>query len=133
MSLAHPENTTMRSILKGLLISQDSSLAAIAGWLSFSLEAAQIYSELFFNVRDRRNEPGYIASLLHPDGIRIDENSGSEELALRFNACFHLIESEFLGDGVRGAFVVTSEHDDFQAKLVKLRYRFGRGCFDRTQ
>src|ERR1035437_3112137 len=49
---------------------------------------------------------------------------------LRFNACFHLIESEFLGHGVRSALVVAGEHDDFQTELVKLRDGFGRGCLD---
>ena len=31
----------------------------------------------------------------------------------RLDSGFHLIESEFLGHGMRGAFVVAGQHDDF--------------------
>jgi hypothetical protein len=89
MSLAHPENTTKRNILKGLLISTDVTLVEIADWMSFSLEAAQIYSELFFNVRDRRNEPGYITKILYPDGIQINSGCDSEELLMLRAGAWH--------------------------------------------
>jgi len=80
--LAEPSNTTARNLLKGLLISGDVTLENIAGWMQISLEAARVYDQLFFNVRDRRDEPGYIVQILNSDSIRLNRETNNEETLL---------------------------------------------------
>jgi hypothetical protein len=79
--LFHPANTTMRNLLKGLLICRDVTLETIANWMRLPLDVVRIF-ELFFNVRDRLDEPGYIAQLLNPDGLRINSDTDNEALLL---------------------------------------------------
>ena len=82
MMLTHPVNTRMRHVLQGLLISEDVTLRTIGTWMGIPLKVVRLFDQLFFNVRDRRDEPGYIVQLLNPDGIRLDRGSDDEELLL---------------------------------------------------
>jgi len=82
LTLAGPLNTTTRSLLKGLLISRDATLAAIADWMRLPLEVVTLYDQLFFNVRDRLDEPGYVTQVLNPDGIRLTRDTDDEELLM---------------------------------------------------
>jgi hypothetical protein len=80
--LAGPQNTTMRNLLKALLICRDVTLENIANWMELPLEVVRIFDQLFFNVRDRLHERGYIAQILYPDGIRINSNTENKESLL---------------------------------------------------
>lgn len=57
-----------RDILDALLLAEDTTLAGIAELLNTSEQVLEAYEALFFNVRDRRHEKGYITALLRPDG-----------------------------------------------------------------
>lgn len=57
-----------RDILDALLLTEDTSLAGIAEIFNTSENVVEAYEALFFNVRDRRHEKGYITALLRPDG-----------------------------------------------------------------
>lgn len=57
-----------RDILDALLLTEDTSLAGIAEIFNTGENVVETYEALFFNVRDRRHEKGYITALLRPDG-----------------------------------------------------------------
>lgn len=57
-----------RNLLDALLLADDTTLAGIAEILSTREAVVSCYEVLFFNVRDRRSEQGYLNSLLHPEG-----------------------------------------------------------------
>ena len=80
--LMHPENMTTRNALRALLICRDVTLEQIAICLRISPEAARVFDQLFYNVRDRLDEPGYIGQLLNPYGVALGSDSDSEELML---------------------------------------------------
>jgi len=80
--LLHPANTTARNMLKALLISRDLTLVGIANWMRLPWEVVRIFDQLFFNVRDRLDEPGYIAQRLNSDGVRLNPGADKEELLL---------------------------------------------------
>jgi hypothetical protein len=82
VALARPQYTTMRNLLKKLLISGDVTLENIGKWMRLPLEVVRLFDQVFFNVRDRRDEPGYIAQLLNPDGVRVNPDTNDEELLL---------------------------------------------------
>jgi hypothetical protein len=82
LTLAGPLSTTMRNLLRGLLICRDATLVGIADWMRLPLEVVTLYEQLFFNVRDRLDDPGYIAQLLHPDGFRLNRDADDEDLLL---------------------------------------------------
>ncbi len=82
LALAGPQNTTMRNVLTGLLVSANVTLASIANFMKISLDAARIFDQLFFNARDRLDEPGYITQLLNPDGLRLNSGTDNEGLLL---------------------------------------------------
>ena len=82
LSIAHPINTTRRNLLKGLLVSTDVTLAGIARFMRMPLEAARLFDQLLFNVRDRMNEPDYLAQIINPGGIVLNPDTDNEELLL---------------------------------------------------
>ena len=82
LALCHPSRTTEQNILKGLLISPDVTLTGIAKFMKIPLEVVRIIDQIMFNARDRRNDPGYLAALLYPDGIEVTRRCDSEELRL---------------------------------------------------
>ena len=57
-----------RDILDALLLAEDTTLASIAEIFNTRENVVEAYEALFFNVRDRRHEKGYITALLRPDG-----------------------------------------------------------------
>ena len=82
LCLLHPENTTTANLLKGLLISRDVTLENIGAFMKLPFEVVRLFHELFFNVRDRLDEPGFLAQLLNPDGVRINDEGDGEDLLL---------------------------------------------------
>ena len=82
LALCHPSRTTEQNILKGLLISENVTLTGIAKFMKIPLEVVRIVDQLMFNVRDRSDDPGYLAALLFPDGIELNRRCDSEELRL---------------------------------------------------
>jgi len=82
LALCHPSRTTEQNILKGLLISPDVTLTGIAKFMKIPPEVVRIIDQLIFNVRDRSDDPGYLAALLFPDGIELNRRCDSEELRL---------------------------------------------------
>jgi hypothetical protein len=65
-TLAHPASLRQQRIIKALLVSRDVTLEKIGQWVSLPTEVVEAYEQLFFNVRDRWDEPTYIAGLVFP-------------------------------------------------------------------
>jgi hypothetical protein len=66
IALTHPKNTAQSNLLKGLIMCRDISLSRICELMHISERTLKLFCELFFNVRIRLNEPGFISSLLYP-------------------------------------------------------------------
>jgi hypothetical protein len=63
-SLALPEAAAARDLLWALLASEDLSLEAVAEIYQCELDLVRLVDQLFWNLRDRRKEPGYVAQIL---------------------------------------------------------------------
>ena len=59
-----------RDLLEALLLAKSVTLVDIAAHLHTSEEAVEAYACLFWNVRDRLDERGYINALLYPGGVQ---------------------------------------------------------------
>jgi len=59
-----------RDLLEGLLLARSLNFAAIAGHLNIREEIVEAYEALFWNVRDRLDERGYLTALLYPEGVQ---------------------------------------------------------------
>ena len=57
-----------RDILDALLLAEDTTLAGIAEILNTREVVVEAYEMLFWSVRDRRHEKGYLTALSYPDG-----------------------------------------------------------------
>ena len=57
-----------RSLLEALLLVEDTTLAGIAEILNTREEVVEAYEMLFWSVRDRRHEKGYLGAILYPEG-----------------------------------------------------------------
>jgi hypothetical protein len=64
-ALSHPANTARRRIINALLICRDITTAEIASKMDMPVETLELYEQLWFNVRDRLDDPGFIAGLLY--------------------------------------------------------------------
>lgn len=66
ISLTHPTNKSMEDTLKAFLISDEpySKLSKITG---LKEDIIKIYEQLFFNIRDRKQEALFIANTVYPD------------------------------------------------------------------
>ena len=67
-SLRSPARWQERDWLEALLLAEDVTLGEIAAHLHTCEEVIEAYEALFWNVRDRRNEPAYLNQLLYPEG-----------------------------------------------------------------
>lgn len=59
-----------RNLLEALLLAKSVTLGDIADHLHISKEVVEAYETIFWNVRDRLDERGYINALLYPDGVQ---------------------------------------------------------------
>ena len=59
-----------RDLLEALLLAKSVTLGDIAGHLHTSEELVAAYETIFWNVRDRLDERGYINTLLYPGGVQ---------------------------------------------------------------
>ena len=66
-ALTHPSQHLRRVMLKGFLFARDIDPAGIAGYLSVNEETIGLYSDLFFNVRDRLEDRWYISGIVYPE------------------------------------------------------------------
>lgn len=75
MALTHPGNKTMEDAVKAAIIS-DESYYSIGKAYGMPSEVIEAYEQLFFNVRDRKNEALFIANLVYPDTrlVELSEN-----------------------------------------------------------
>jgi hypothetical protein len=80
ISFTHPSNKNMEDAIKAAIISDIdyTSLSKIYGIPKRVIEA---YEQLFFNVRDRKQEALFIANLVYPDTkfVELNENYLKEE------------------------------------------------------
>lgn len=75
LSLHHPSNQFMENAVQALLLS-DASLQDIAKTAGISYEVLRYYEQLFFNVRDRRDESLFIASVVYPEHRLVETMEG---------------------------------------------------------
>lgn len=59
-----------RNLLEALLLAKSVTLGDIADHLHVSEEVVQAYETIFWNVRDRLTEQGYLNALLYPGGVQ---------------------------------------------------------------
>jgi hypothetical protein len=64
-SLQMPETTTARDLFCALLSCPDLTLDEIATLYHCDLDLVRLVDQLFWNLRDRRGEPGYIVQILY--------------------------------------------------------------------
>ena len=60
-------NTTQGRLLRALLFARDAGYETIAEYLKLNGEVVQLYSDLFFNVHDRLDDPMFVAEQLYPE------------------------------------------------------------------
>ena len=70
MRFALPQNGE-QDILQAMLLIPNLDPREICRLLTISLPALRIYTDLFFNVVDRRDEPDYIRGLVYPETRRV--------------------------------------------------------------
>jgi hypothetical protein len=68
----HPRHRQAAGMLKALLLYRPYNLATIAKLMQMQLGAVYLYDQLFFNVRDRRDDLKYITSLVYPEGKPVE-------------------------------------------------------------
>ena len=64
--IAHPQNHR-RALLNAYLVCEDISLESIANRMRLSVEVVGLYSDLFFDIRQRQDE-ALLAELVYPEG-----------------------------------------------------------------
>jgi hypothetical protein len=69
MELQSPDLHFYRNVIKAGLIIPEMSYEEISQLGSFSVAGIQAYEQLFWNVRDRASDPGYIPMLVFPQTI----------------------------------------------------------------
>ena len=68
----HSESKVRRIMLRCLLLRPEYGYAAIAERIGITEAAVLIYENLFWNLRDRMDDPIYIASLVYPQGRQVE-------------------------------------------------------------
>lgn len=63
---AHPSSTFFSALLEGLLLSDDFDLSKASEDTGIPEEVIDAYEKLFFNIRDRKKEAAFIASVVYP-------------------------------------------------------------------
>ena len=72
VQLTYPDFKLTREALEGLLISNNSDIHKIAAITSINIDTIEAYEQLFFNIRDRRNEALYLAEIVYPNGRLVE-------------------------------------------------------------
>jgi hypothetical protein len=60
------ERPDLRPVLHAALIAPDATTGTVATGLGLDADVVECYSDLFFNVVDRRDEKSYLRALVHP-------------------------------------------------------------------
>lgn len=66
LALTHPSNKNIEDNIKAFLIT-DEPISKLSEIIGIKCEVLQTYLELFFNVRDRKQEALFIANLVYPN------------------------------------------------------------------
>jgi hypothetical protein len=80
--LASPACSGQAAILDSMLVSLETPLERISELLGRSVESLRQYADLFFNVRDRADDPAYLANIVYP-GTRLAGLDASNPLGVR--------------------------------------------------
>lgn len=89
LEITHPSRYHQRALLNSYLIIEDLPLDKIVALTGLRMQTVHWYEQLFFNVRDRMNEPAYISHLIYPDTRQEELQDGywksvsAEQLILR--------------------------------------------------
>lgn len=75
LSLRHPSARFMENSVQALLLS-DASLREVAKTVGLPVGVLRYYEQLFFNVRDRREESLFIASVVYPEHRLVETMEG---------------------------------------------------------
>jgi len=68
--LAGPASSGLAAVVDGMLVSLDTPLERVSELLGRQVETLRDYADLFFNVRDRADDPAYLANIVYP-GTRL--------------------------------------------------------------
>ena len=80
--LASPRGSELAAVLDGMLVSLETPLERIAELLGRPVESLRQYADLFFNVRDRADDPAYVANIVYP-GTRLASLDASNPPGVR--------------------------------------------------
>ena len=80
LSLHHPSNKMMEDTIKACLIT-DSTFSDISTSLGIPEKVLECFEQLFYNIRDRKSESLFIASIVYPDTrmVELDKDYASNE------------------------------------------------------
>lgn len=71
ISITHPSNKTLKDAIEAFLIT-DEPLDKLSEVTGFPVSVLNTYEQLFFNVRDRKKESAWIATLVYPDSRMVE-------------------------------------------------------------
>lgn len=89
LSLTLPENITLASQIKALLVTDDITTQYIANKLGISNDTVLAFEKLFFNVLDRKEDHAFLAQIVYPEGRLVEaaedyiERTGMADILLR--------------------------------------------------
>lgn len=72
LCLEQPQHFLARNFVQAFLLDKEKSLEDISEQLGIREPVLRAYANLFWNVRDRFNEPLYIGSLVYPEGRQVE-------------------------------------------------------------
>jgi len=120
LHMNHPQSGVLGSLVRAYLICPDISYQKISSDLKVPVAAVRLFEELFFNVRDRMDEPAYIHGVVFPETRMpiMRPGYGDREdprlIVLRM-AYDHGIEPAMAVSGRRSA--MTQEHNSSDSAL----------------
>lgn len=74
VALEMPDSYCARSVMRCALVSGSKKLSDTDKWLNLPPGCTRAYNDLFFNVVERRKDPGYMASIIWPEGRLTEMN-----------------------------------------------------------
>ena len=80
LSIHHPSNKNLEDCIRSVLFT-DESYKELSNKLGIPERVIRYYEELFYNIRDRKNESLFIANIVYPDSriVEFNDNYTKEE------------------------------------------------------